>query len=73
MPGLGDEFMKHEVTITCPGCGHKNQATFGDVQRRARITCRGCQKPIALQEDGHGLEDVRRAMQDFERAMKKLR
>lgn len=44
------DLSRHEVEIDCPLCTLHNWATFGQIQRREVLICRGCHSNIFLED-----------------------
>lgn len=37
-----------QVTLTCPGCGHKFKQPLAGLENDATVNCPGCKKPITV-------------------------
>ena len=44
------DLSRHEIEIDCPLCKLHNWTTFGAVQRREFLICRGCHSNILLED-----------------------
>jgi len=72
MGKFSDNLLRHEISIPCPGCKRVNKATLKQVQSVSQIRCSGCGKTIRIDKKGDDLSKVSRAMDDFERSLRKL-
>ena len=70
---ITDIIDKHDVDLTCPGCGHGIRATLADLDRYDHLTCGQCAANIQLEKSKfHGIHDARKALSEFENTLKNL-
>jgi hypothetical protein len=60
-----------KMDVPCPECGRSISVRLRDIQARRLVTCSGGHR-IQLEEQGHGIRDMDRAVRDLERSLKKL-
>ena len=60
-----------KMDVPCPDCGQSIRVRLRDIQNRRLVTCSGGHR-VQLEEEGHGIRDMDRAMRDLERSLKKL-
>lgn len=63
------DFSRHELEVECPLCDLHNWTTFGQVQRRDFLICRGCNCNIFLEDH---LGSVQRSIKGIEKALRQL-
>ena len=63
------DFSRHEIEIDCPLCELHNWVTFGQVQRREFLICRGCHSNIFLEDH---LGSVQRSIKNIENTLKQF-
>lgn len=61
---------KETVTLECPGCKREMEATYYDVYSKREAKCRRCGSSYKF--DSSGAVNVKRALEEKERAEKKL-
>lgn len=70
MASLGDAFMQRRVSLRCPKCGKGLKATLDDVRAARSVQC-PCGATVKLRAESGSLDKLRRAMNEFERAMRR--
>ncbi|HZT06441.1 MAG TPA: hypothetical protein VFC51_05385 [Chloroflexota bacterium] len=62
------ELLNTPISVTCPRCGEKVEATLGDVQGEHRVTCPNGHA-IKLKPKNDSLKKVEKALEGLERAV----
>ncbi|MCX7598728.1 MAG: hypothetical protein N2512_07635 [Armatimonadetes bacterium] len=70
MGTLGDAFMRRRVSFPCPACGGMLSGTLDEVRTGRSVRC-ACGATVRLKEQGRCVEEVRKAMNKFESAMRR--
>lgn len=65
-------FEDETIDLTCPNCGHKNSVLVREFEQssEAHIICQSCKVGVKIEaeEFRHRLNDVRKELEDIERA-----
>ena len=62
------DITKSVLNIDCPKCKSKNPFTFGQVQKKEPIICKGCGIKIILSDNG----SIEKAQKDINNSLKEL-
>ncbi len=59
-----------KIEIPCPQCGHKFQATLGQVEKGEKVICPNCKSTIVLKDDFS--KQIEKSIKDFQRNIKNI-
>jgi hypothetical protein len=64
-------FTDQRIDVPCPQCERTIRVRLRDIQQQRLVTCPGGHQ-VRLEEQGHGIRDMDRAMRDLDRQLKRL-
>ncbi|EPE98630.1 hypothetical protein RGCCGE502_09395 [Rhizobium grahamii CCGE 502] len=67
-------FEDAEISIPCPGCGHKTKKSIAWIQNNTYFSCEGCGRTVAFQADEllAGIENVDKTLADFRKKLGRI-
>ncbi len=63
--------MQDKIEMACPECGAKMRVSLDEIAQERTVRCpRG--HSVKLQDEGHGVRKVTKALKDLEKTIKRL-
>jgi hypothetical protein len=65
------QLLKAKIDVACPACGQTMHVSLADVQHGRTVTCPNGHS-VTLQQQGRGIQQADKALDDFEKSIKRL-